>query len=81
VSEEKYMVVENDQGQQSLWPVRSPAPDGWRDTGFHGSRDEALGWMTERWHETAPARLRKQLQDNGFDEAHIAEVMRRNGYE
>ena len=42
-------VVVNGAGQYSIWPPDRPVPDGWRATGFTGTRAECLGHIEDVW--------------------------------
>lgn len=52
-----FLVLVNDRGQHSLWPLFADVPDGW--TAAHGPcpRADALAWITARAVDCgAPAR-------------------------
>ncbi|MEU8620488.1 MbtH family NRPS accessory protein [Streptomyces sp. NPDC048623] len=57
-AEAAHCVVVNDEDQYSLWPHERPLPDGWRATGFHGSREECLAHVDEVWTDMRPLSLR-----------------------
>lgn len=54
-------VLVNDEEQYSLWPGYLSVPDGWRDTGTSGSKEECLAYVREVWTDMRPLSLRKQM--------------------
>jgi MbtH protein len=65
MSEERFLVVVNDEEQHSVWPDWRPVPDGWRATGFAGPRDECLAHITEVWPDIRPLSVRRRLAGSG----------------
>ncbi|MEV6695225.1 amino acid adenylation domain-containing protein [Micromonospora sp. NPDC051196] len=54
-----YLVVVNDEEQYSIWPADGTAPpDGWRETGFTGSRVECLDHIGRVWTDQRPRSAR-----------------------
>jgi MbtH protein len=53
----EFLVLINEDGQHSLWPVHVAQPDGW-DVG-HGpaGRAECLRYVDEHWTDMRPASL------------------------
>jgi len=58
---QSYVVLMNDEEQYSLWPKRKTVPNGWRLTGFEGSRAECLKHVDQVWTDMRPLSLRKQM--------------------
>lgn len=56
-----YRVVVNLEEQCSIWSAESPTPDGWRDEGFSGSRQECLDHIDQTWTDIRPASLRRPV--------------------
>ena len=54
----EYNVVVNDEEQYSIWPVGRDNAPGWRDAGFHGSRQECLDHIGRIWTDIRPLSLR-----------------------
>ncbi|MFF1904876.1 MbtH family protein [Kitasatospora sp. NPDC058218] len=54
----QYRVVVNHEEQYSIWLADRANPDGWRDAGPSGSRDECLRWVDEHWTDMRPLSLR-----------------------
>lgn len=54
-----HLVVVNDEEQYSIWPAGGTAPpDGWRETGFTGSRVECLDHIGRIWTDQRPRSAR-----------------------
>lgn len=55
-----YKVVLNCEEQYSIWPVGQKNPDGWREVGKSGSKEECLTYIKEVWTDMRPLRLRQK---------------------
>ncbi|MFE7811812.1 MbtH family protein [Streptomyces sp. NPDC057433] len=55
-------VLVNDEEQYSLWPTYLAVPDGWRETGTAGSKEECLAYVKEVWVDMRPRSLRLQME-------------------
>ncbi|WP_369276082.1 MbtH family protein [Streptomyces sp. R11] len=53
-----YTVVVNDEEQYSIWPVGRDLPDGWREVGVTGTKQECLTHVEEVWTDMRPLSLR-----------------------
>lgn len=53
-----HTVVRNHEEQYSLWRVGEPLPEGWREAGFTGSREQCLAHIEEAWTDLCPLSLR-----------------------
>jgi MbtH protein len=53
----EYVVLENHEGQYSLWPSRLDVPAGWTMTGPRGRRGECLDWIDATWTDMRPKSL------------------------
>ncbi len=53
-----YRVLENAEGQHSLWPSFAEPPAGWRVLLQDGTRDECLRYIESHWTDMKP-RLRQ----------------------
>ncbi|MBP2329397.1 MbtH protein [Kibdelosporangium banguiense] len=47
--------VVNHLGQYSIWPAGREVPDGWRASGFSGTRDACLAHIDAVWPEPISA--------------------------
>lgn len=56
-----YVVLRNHEEQYSLWPKRKSVPDGWRETGFEGSKAECVAHVDEVWTDMRPLSLRQAM--------------------
>ncbi|MFR9676968.1 MbtH family protein [Streptomyces sp. TR06-5] len=55
-------VLVNEEEQYSLWPGYLAVPEGWRETGFGGSKEECLEHVKEVWTDMRPRSLRLQME-------------------
>lgn len=53
-----FRVVVNAEEQYSIWPAHKANPDGWRDAGKEGKKDECLAWIDSVWVDMRPLSLR-----------------------
>jgi MbtH protein len=60
-----YRVVVNHEEQYSIWPTDREIPNGWRDAGRSGSRDECLAHIREVWTDMRPLSLRRAMSQAG----------------
>ncbi len=54
-----YKVVVNDEEQYSIWSVDRETPQGWRDAGKSGMKEECLAYIEEVWTDMGPLSLRR----------------------
>nr|WP_202488310.1 MbtH family protein [Streptomyces sp. SID5473] len=52
-----YLVLVNDEGQHSLWPVFVDVPDGWRTVFGEAPRTECLEYIEKSWTDMRPKSL------------------------
>jgi len=52
-----YLVLVNDEGQHSLWPLFAPVPDGWKTVFGEAGRQECLDHIETSWTDMRPASL------------------------
>jgi len=55
---ELFRVVANHEEQYSIWPADRTPPEGWRDMGQVGSKDECLAHIEKVWTDMRPLSLR-----------------------
>jgi MbtH protein len=56
-----YKVVQNDEGQYSVWCSDRDLPLGWSITGFTGTKDECLTHISQVWTDMRPRSVRPQM--------------------
>ncbi|MFF7597667.1 MbtH family protein [Streptomyces mirabilis] len=57
-----YKVVLNHEEQYSIWPIDRENPNGWRDEGTSGSKEECLSHIDKVWTDMRPLSLRRQME-------------------
>ena len=55
-----YRVVVNHEEQYSIWPADRAIPNGWRDAGKSGLKQECLDYVKEVWTDMRPLSLRNK---------------------
>jgi MbtH protein len=50
----RFIVLVNDEGQHSLWPVRTRCPDGWQQVREEGSKQECIEFIEANWTDMRP---------------------------
>jgi MbtH protein len=55
-----YKVVVNHEEQFSIWPADRPNPQGWRDAGPVGPKEDCLAYIEKVWTDMRPLSLRTQ---------------------
>jgi MbtH protein len=58
----KYLVLINDEGQHSLWPVFADVPDGWEVIFGEEGRQECLDFIETNWTDMRPNSLIRQME-------------------
>jgi MbtH protein len=61
----RYLVLVNDEGQHSLWPVFAAVPDGWDQVFGEAARDECLAYIEENWTDMRPKSLIEAMAQRG----------------
>ncbi|MEU1882656.1 MbtH family protein [Streptosporangium sp. NPDC020072] len=56
-----FLVLVNEQGQHSLWPVFAAVPAGWAVTHGPAGREDCLGHVRRHWTDTRPRGLAAHL--------------------
>ena len=59
----KYSVVINHEEQYSVWFADRKLPEGWKETGFKGTKQECLSHIEEVWTDMRPLSLRKLMEE------------------
>lgn len=55
--EGRFLVLENDEGQHSLWPSFAEVPGGWTIVLQENTRDTCLDFIEDRWTDLRPRSL------------------------
>lgn len=63
MSEQKFLVVLNDEEQYSVWWADRALPPGWRAEGTEGTREECLDRIDEVWTDMRPLSLRQRTAE------------------
>lgn len=53
-AEGRFVVLANDEGQHSLWPVRVDIPDGWQLVREEGGKEECAAYIEANWTDLRP---------------------------
>ncbi|MFJ5034431.1 MbtH family protein [Streptomyces sp. NPDC088560] len=56
-TEARFLVLVNDEGQHSLWPVFASVPAGWRSVFGEESREACLVYIEKNWTDMRPKSL------------------------
>jgi MbtH protein len=56
-----YLVLINDEGQHSLWPVFADVPDGWETIFGEAGRQDCLDFIEKNWTDMRPNSLIKVM--------------------
>ena len=59
----EYQVLVNHEEQYSLWPTFKAIPNGWRQVGPVGTKEECLAYVEEVWADITPLSVRKRLEE------------------
>lgn len=57
-----YRVVVNEEDQYSIWEAGRESPQGWRDVGKSGTKDECLEHIERIWTDMRPLSLRRRME-------------------
>ena len=56
-----FHVVVNHEEQYSIWPADRTVPDGWRQVGVTGAKEECLEHIERVWVDMRPLSLRQRM--------------------
>ncbi|MBG0816416.1 MbtH family NRPS accessory protein [Planomonospora sp. ID82291] len=56
-----YKVVVNHEEQYSIWFADRPVPEGWREAGFSGEKQDCLDHIDRVWTDMRPRSLREAM--------------------
>ncbi|WP_131764800.1 MbtH family protein [Candidatus Protofrankia californiensis] len=58
----RYLVLINDEGQHSLWPIFIDVPAGWTIVFGEDTRDACLEYVEKNWTDLRPNSLRIRME-------------------
>lgn len=58
----EFIILMNAEEQYSLWSAHHAIPDGWREVGPRGSREDCVSYINETWADMRPKSLREALE-------------------
>lgn len=58
-----FRVVINEEEQYSLLAEYESNPEGWRDVGMTGTKEECLAYILEVWTDMRPLSMRKKMDE------------------
>jgi MbtH protein len=64
-----YLVLVNDEGQHSLWPLFVDVPDGWQVTFGEDGRQECLDYIERSWTDMRPKSLIRAMEEHAAAES------------
>jgi MbtH protein len=71
-----YLVLVNEEGQHSLWPVFADVPDGWEVAFGEAGRQECLDYIEENWTDMRPKSLIKAMEEDARQRSGTAHANR-----
>jgi MbtH protein len=74
----KYLVLINDEGQHSLWPVFAEVPDGWEIIFGEDGRQECLDFIEKNWTDMRPNSLIRAMEADAAQSASRKEKVSKN---
>jgi MbtH protein len=60
----RYLVLVNDEGQHSLWPVFADVPAGWEKVFGEDGRQECLDYIEKNWQDLRPKSLIRAMEES-----------------
>ncbi len=63
-SDGRYLVLVNDEGQHSLWPLFAAVPDGWKAVFGEAGRQDCLDHIEASWTDMRPTSLIAAMAQN-----------------
>lgn len=59
---ESWRVVISLEDQYSIWPNSKSVPQGWREVGKEGTKEECLAYIKEVWVDMRPRSLKELME-------------------
>jgi len=60
----RYVVLINDEGQHSLWPLFAEVPDGWTVIHTEDTRQACLDFIEQNWTDMRPLSLVESMRES-----------------
>lgn len=60
----RFLVLVNEEGQHSLWPVFAATPEGWKSVFGEAGRQECLDYIETSWTDMRPKSLIKAMEQD-----------------
>lgn len=60
----RFLVLRNEEGQHSLWPVFADVPDGWTVAHPEDSRQACLDYIEANWTDLRPLSLQRAMAES-----------------
>jgi MbtH protein len=60
----RYVVLINDEGQHSLWPLFAEVPEGWSVIHEEDTRQACLDFIEQNWTDMRPRSLVESMQES-----------------
>lgn len=57
----EFEVVQNSEGQYSIWPTFREIPQGWEKVGKRGNNETCMNYIEENWTDMRPASLKTAM--------------------
>jgi MbtH protein len=65
----QYLVLINEEGQHSLWPIFAEVPEGWEVIFGEAQRQECLDFIEKSWTDMRPNSLIAAMESNAAKQA------------
>jgi MbtH protein len=65
----QYLVLINEEGQHSLWPIFAKVPEGWEVIFGEAQRQECLDFIEKSWTDMRPNSLIAAMKSNAAKQA------------
>jgi MbtH protein len=62
-----YLVLVNDEGQHSLWPIFVDVPKGWNTVFGEAGRQECLDYIETNWTDLRPKSLIEAMEKDALE--------------
>jgi len=66
---DEFQILINHEEQYSIWPSAQPVPEGWRQIGPVGGKEQCLAHIEENWTDMRPKSLRERMSVNHTEAA------------
>jgi MbtH protein len=74
-----FLVLVNDEGQHSLWPVFANVPNGWKTVFGEAGRAECLEYIEKSWTDMRPKSLIEAMEKMEQEKRELESVEAQQG--